>query len=132
MLSGKTWERGKQERQADLDGRHRALRPDKIGNAPAFLLSMNLTVEKGADFMQKLLNSLFVMAPESYLSLDGENVIASIGEKVAGCFPLYSFESILYFGQKGVSPSLMGRVCRAGHQSELFFSLRRISGRHTG
>lgn len=121
MLSGKTWERGKQERQADLDGRHRALRPDKIGNAPAFLLSMNLTVEKGADFMQKLLNSLFVMAPESYLSLDGENVIASIGEKVAGCFPLYSFESILYFGQKGVSPSLMG-ACAARGINLSFFS----------
>ena len=65
MLSGKTWERGKQERQADLDGRHRALRPDKIGNAPAFLLSMNLTVEKGADFMQKLLNSFCTSAKKA-------------------------------------------------------------------
>ena len=53
--------------------------------------------------MQKLMNSLFVMAPESYLSLDGETVVAKIGEKVAGRFPLHSFASILYFGQRGVS-----------------------------
>ena len=64
--------------------------------------------------MQKLMNSLFVMAPESYLSLDGETVVAKIGEKVAGRFPLHSFASILYFGQRGVSPSLMGACADRG------------------
>jgi len=70
--------------------------------------------------MRKLMNSLFVMAPESYLSLEGDNVVASIGEKVAGRFPLHSFESILYFGQKGVSPSLMGACANQGISLSFF------------
>ena len=70
--------------------------------------------------MRKLMNSLFVMAPESYLSLDGETIVARIGEKVTGRFPLYSFESILYFGRKGVSPSLMGACADRGISLSFF------------
>lgn len=58
--------------------------------------------------MRKLLNTLYVMSPESYLSLDGENiVILDQGEETARV-PLHNLEAIVSFGYRGVSPALMG------------------------
>lgn len=58
--------------------------------------------------MKKLLNVLYVTAPDSYLSLDGENVVIKKNENVAMRLPLHNLENIICFGYQGASPALMG------------------------
>lgn len=58
--------------------------------------------------MKKLLNTLYVTSPDSYLSLDGENVVILDGEKELGRIPLHNLEAVVSFGYRGVSPALMG------------------------
>lgn len=57
--------------------------------------------------MKKLLNTLFVIQPDSYLSLDGDNVVI-LQEDVKKRVPLHNLESIVTFGHTGASPALMG------------------------
>ena len=64
--------------------------------------------------MRKLLNTLFVLTPETYLTLEEENIVVKNGEDISGRFPLHLFESIFYFGYKGASPSLMGACAERG------------------
>lgn len=62
--------------------------------------------------MRKLLNTLYVMTPETYLALENDNVIVLLDENVKGKFPLHTLEQIVYFGYKGASPALMGECAR--------------------
>lgn len=64
--------------------------------------------------MRQLLNTLFITKSDSYLALEGENVVVLHEEKVAGRFPLHTIESILHFGYKGASPALMGACVKRG------------------
>lgn len=41
--------------------------------------------------MRHLLNTLYVLTPELYLTLDGENVVAKRDGAEAGRFPLHGF-----------------------------------------
>lgn len=58
--------------------------------------------------MKKLLNTLFVISPDTYLALENENVVIYQGDDVLRRIPLLTLENILYFGYKGASPALMG------------------------
>ena len=58
--------------------------------------------------MKKLLNTLYVTSPDSYLSLDGENVVILEHEQELGRIPLHNLEAIVSFGYRGASPALMG------------------------
>jgi CRISPR-associated protein Cas1 len=58
--------------------------------------------------MKKLLNVLYVTAPEAYLALDGENVVIKKDENTALRVPLHNLENIVCFTYPGVSPALMG------------------------
>src|SRR5690625_2127911 len=58
--------------------------------------------------MRKLLNTLFVTQPETYLSLDGDNIVLLKDNKRIGRIPLHNLESIVTFGYMGASPVLMG------------------------
>lgn len=58
--------------------------------------------------MKKLLNTLFVVSPDTYLALANENVVIYREETVLRRIPLLTLENILYFGYKGASPALMG------------------------
>ena len=62
--------------------------------------------------MRHLLNTLFVLTEDSYLALDGENVVVLQGDETLGRFPLHTLESILYFGYRGASPALMGACAK--------------------
>ncbi|MGI5972100.1 MAG: type I-C CRISPR-associated endonuclease Cas1c [Oscillospiraceae bacterium] len=62
--------------------------------------------------MRHMLNSLFVLTEDSYLSLEGENVVILREGKALGRFPLHTLESILYFGYSGASPALMGECAK--------------------
>lgn len=58
--------------------------------------------------MKKLLNTLYITSQESYLALDGENVVILESERELGRLPLHNLESIVSFGYRGASPALMG------------------------
>ncbi|MDO4285753.1 MAG: type I-C CRISPR-associated endonuclease Cas1c [Eubacteriales bacterium] len=82
--------------------------------------------------MKKLLNTLYVTSPDSYLALDGENVVILEGEGEKGRIPLHNLEAIVCFGYRGVSPGLMGG-CAARGISLCFLSpqgkfLARVTG----
>lgn len=64
--------------------------------------------------MRKLLNTLFVLSEDSYLALEGENVVVLNGEERRGQFPLHTLENILCFSYKGASPALMGKCAAMG------------------
>lgn len=82
--------------------------------------------------MRKLLNTLFVLTEDSYLSLDGENVVLLRGKQETGRFPLHTLEAILCFAYPGASPALMGS-CSAHGVDLAFFTpqgkfLARVAG----
>ena len=56
--------------------------------------------------MRKLLNTLYVTSENSYLSLDGENVVVLEEQKELGRIPLHNLEGIVSFGYRGTSPAL--------------------------
>ncbi|MEI7024993.1 type I-C CRISPR-associated endonuclease Cas1c [Paenibacillus sp. y28] len=58
--------------------------------------------------MKKLLNTLFITTPDTYLSLDGENIVIKHEEGVLARYPLHNLEAVCTFGYAGVSPALMG------------------------
>lgn len=58
--------------------------------------------------MKKLLNTLYITSQDSYLSLDGENVVIYEQDQEIGRVPLHNLEAIVSFGYRGASPALMG------------------------
>lgn len=64
--------------------------------------------------MRHLLNTLYVLTPENYLSLDGETVVVSQNKTEVGRFPLHTLEGIVSFTYAGASPALMGVCARRG------------------
>ena len=62
--------------------------------------------------MRQLLNTLFVTSEDVYLSLDGENVVASRGGETVARYPLHTLQGILCFSYAGASPALMGACAR--------------------
>lgn len=69
--------------------------------------------------MRKLLNTLYVTSPDTYLSLDGENIVILKGDAEAGRIPLHNLEGIVAFGYTGASPALMGACAK--HNISLCF-----------
>ena len=69
--------------------------------------------------MKKLLNTLYVTSEDSYLSLDGENVVIFNQTQEMGRIPLHNREAIVSFGYRGASPALMGGC--AGRNISLCF-----------
>lgn len=60
--------------------------------------------------MRKLLNTLFITTPESYLSKDGQNIVVSVNQKELFRIPALNIEAIVTFGYMGASPGLM-KLC---------------------
>ncbi|BCI61022.1 type I-C CRISPR-associated endonuclease Cas1c [Solibaculum mannosilyticum] len=73
--------------------------------------------------MRILLNTLFVLSEDAYLSLDGENVVILKEEGPVSRFPLHTLEAILCFSYKGASPALMG-ACAQRNICLSFYSPR--------
>lgn len=73
--------------------------------------------------MRKLLNTLFILTENSYLSLDGENVVVSQERTETARFPLHTLEAILCFSYSGASPALMG-ACADRNVDLAFFTPR--------
>ena len=64
--------------------------------------------------MKQLLNTLFVTSEDVYLSLEGENVLASRDKEVVARYPLHTLQSIVSFSYSGASPALMGACVEKG------------------
>ena len=58
--------------------------------------------------MRHLLNTLFVTSEDIYLSLDGENVVASRDKQEAARYPLHTLTGIVTISYARASPALMG------------------------
>lgn len=57
--------------------------------------------------MKKLLNTLYVLTPESYLFCRNENICIRIGENEKLCVPALTIDSIVCFGKMTVSTPLL-------------------------
>lgn len=58
--------------------------------------------------MRHLLNTLYILSEDIYLSLDGENVVANRDKQAVGRYPLHTLQNIVTFSYAGASPALMG------------------------
>lgn len=86
--------------------------------------------------MKKLLNTLYITSPDSYLALDGENIVILEKEQELGRIPLHNLEAVVSFGYRGVSPALMG-ACAEKNISLSFMTpqgkfLARVTGKVRG
>ncbi|TJX13276.1 type I-C CRISPR-associated endonuclease Cas1 [Tissierella creatinini] len=59
--------------------------------------------------MKKLLNTLYIFSENSYLSLDGENIVIKREDENDARVPLHNLESIYVFNFMGLSPKLMSK-----------------------
>ena len=75
--------------------------------------------------MKHLLNTLYILSEDIYLSLDGENVVAKQDKQTVTRYPLHALQNIITFSYAGVSSALMG-AC-AQRQIGLAFYIRDIS-----
>ena len=86
--------------------------------------------------MKHLLNTLYILSEDIYLSLDGENVVANRDKQVVSRYPLHTLQNIITFSYAGASPALMG-AC-AERQIGLAFCtprgrfLARVCGENNG
>lgn len=64
--------------------------------------------------MRRLLNTLYILTEDAYLTLDGENVVAKQGGVQLGRIPLHTLEGIHVFSYAGASPALMGACVARG------------------
>lgn len=71
--------------------------------------------------MRKLLNTLYVTTPDSYLARDGENVVIRVGNEERFRLPVHNIENIVCFGYPGASPALMG-LCAERNVSVSFLT----------
>ena len=86
--------------------------------------------------MRKLLNTLYVTSENSYLALDGENVVLYENKDELGRVPLHNLEGSCSVGYRGTSPALMG-ACAERNISLCYLTpqgkfLARVSGRIKG
>ncbi|MGI6681152.1 MAG: type I-C CRISPR-associated endonuclease Cas1c [Bdellovibrionota bacterium] len=59
--------------------------------------------------MRKLLNTVYVTDELAYLSLDGENLVCKVEDKIKLRIPFDNIENIVCFNYLGCSPKLMGK-----------------------
>lgn len=86
--------------------------------------------------MKKLLNTLYVTTENTYLSLDGENVVIQSDGNTLGRMPLHMIDGIMAFGYIGASPALMGK-CAEMNKSLVFLKpsgrfLAKVTGKSYG
>ncbi|WP_418791810.1 type I-C CRISPR-associated endonuclease Cas1c [Phosphitispora sp. TUW77] len=78
--------------------------------------------------MRKLLNTIYVTSPNTYLSLDGENIVILKDEAEVLRVPLHNLEGVIAFGYTGASPTLMGACAKRN----IALSFMKPSGKFLG
>lgn len=86
--------------------------------------------------MKKLLNTFYVTTPDTYLALDGENIVVQSGGEELRRVPLHNLENIVSFGYQGASPALMRHAAELGIGVAFFSNsgrfLCRVEGERRG
>lgn len=86
--------------------------------------------------MRRLLNTLYVTTPESYLAREGENILIRLKEETIFRVPAHNLEAIVYFGYPGASPSVLGLCAEKGITVSFFTPhgkfLARVEGPQSG
>ena len=59
--------------------------------------------------MRKLLNTLYITNENTYLSLDGENLVCKLDDENKFRIPFDNIENVVCFGYIGCSPAVMGK-----------------------
>lgn len=62
--------------------------------------------------MKHLLNTLFILSEDIYLSLDGENIVANREKQIVARYPLHTLQNVVTFSYAGASPALMGACAK--------------------
>lgn len=70
--------------------------------------------------MKKLLNTLYVLSEDAWLSLKGEAVEVLFEDGTVKHIPLLNLEAIVSFSYKGASPALMGKCAQNNIQMSFF------------
>ncbi|WP_430611099.1 type I-C CRISPR-associated endonuclease Cas1c [Enterococcus sp. DIV0876] len=82
--------------------------------------------------MKKLLNTLFITTPDSYLVLNGENIVVLKEEIALGRVPLHNIEAIVTTGYLGASPALMRKCAEKNISITFLTSTGRFGSRVIG
>lgn len=82
--------------------------------------------------MRRLLNTLYVTMPDSYLACDGENVLIKIKDETKFRVPVHNLEGIVCFNYAGASPKLMHLCCERGVALSFLSEYGKFMGRVTG
>ena len=82
--------------------------------------------------MRKLLNTLFVINEDAYLTLDGENLVVTRNKQETHRYALHTLEGIVCFTYAGASPALMGACARRGIDLCFFDPYGRFQARTVG
>ena len=82
--------------------------------------------------MRRLLNTLYVLSENSYLSLKNENVVVNAEDGSHKDIPLLSIENIFCFSYKGASPALIGECVDRGITISFFAPSGRFLAIPTG
>ena len=82
--------------------------------------------------MRKLLNTLFVINEDAYLTLDGENLVVTRNKQETHRYALHTLEGIVCFTYAGASPTLMGACARRGIDLCFFDPYGRFQARTVG
>ena len=59
--------------------------------------------------MRRLLNTVYVTNEQSYLYLDGENIVCKVDNEIKLRIPFENVENVICFNYMGCSPALMGK-----------------------
>ena len=76
--------------------------------------------------MRTLLNTLFVLSEDSYLSLDGENVVVNRNKEESAVFPCTHLRAFCPLLMRGI-PGAYGSLCTARVDVGVLYSARQIS-----
>jgi CRISPR-associated protein Cas1 len=71
--------------------------------------------------MRRLLNTLYITTPKSYLCKDGLNLVVSVEGTEIFRIPIQNIESVVYFGYLGMSPGAI-KLCADNGVSVVFLS----------
>lgn len=82
--------------------------------------------------MRRLLNTLYVMSPDAYVSRDGDNAVVSVDGEERFRAPVHNLEGIVCFNYVGISPALMGLCCERRISICYLSQSGRFLGRVTG
>ena len=82
--------------------------------------------------MRRLLNTLFVINEDAYLTLDGENLVVTRNKQETHRYALHTLEGIVCFTYAGASPALMGACARRGIDLCFFDPYGRFQARTVG